>query len=60
MPVRFGGRGKAFFVPTPIVLQKIRPVGYGMIDRAQLIPEVFFVESASRRTTPIVAARNAR
>jgi hypothetical protein len=31
MPVRFGGRGKAFFVPTPIATPKIRPVGYGVI-----------------------------
>jgi hypothetical protein len=29
-------------------------------DRAQLIPEVFLVEGASRRTTPIEGARNAR
>ena len=31
MPVRFGGRGKAYFVPTPIATQKSRPVGYGVI-----------------------------
>ena len=29
-------------------------------DRAQLIPAVFLVESASRRTTSIVAIRNVR
>jgi hypothetical protein len=44
MPVRFGGRGKAFFVPTPIVIGKNRPVGYGMIVWAQLMPEIFLVE----------------
>jgi hypothetical protein len=36
MPVRFGGRGKAFFVPTPIPPQKSRPVGYDVIRQMSL------------------------
>ena len=31
MPVRFGGRGKVYFVPTPIAPNEGRPVGYGVI-----------------------------
>jgi hypothetical protein len=38
MPVRFGGRGKAFFVPTPIATPR-EPSRRVRYDRAQLIPE---------------------
>jgi hypothetical protein len=54
-PVRW--EGQSLLCPYPYRAPKdpSRRVRY---DRAQLIPEVFLVESASRRTTPIVAARN--
>ena len=31
-------------VPGKACLERNRPVGYGMIDRAHLVPEIFFVE----------------
>jgi hypothetical protein len=51
-PVRW--EGQSLLCPYPYRAPKdpTRRVRY---DRAQLIPEVFFVGSASHRTTPIVA-----
>jgi hypothetical protein len=51
-PVRW--EGQSLLCPYPYRAPKdpSRRVRY---DRAQLIPEVFLVESAPRRTTPIVA-----
>jgi hypothetical protein len=42
MPVRFGGRGKAYFVPTPIDAESPVPEGR---SKSLSVPEIFVLET---------------